>query len=141
MKFVLDSSVIAKLFFDEAGAEEATEFVELCVEETIELAASELVLYEVGNVIWKNLRKKGMDGRKYIRQLRLLNIDYISLDEELMLDAMETSQENDITYYDGAHVTLAQTRKAPLVTEDRKLLEGFASTMSIETALGMVKRT
>lgn len=139
MSLVLDSSVLAKLFFKEEGSEEATELLEFCAEESVSLAALELALYEVGNVIWKKLRNKEIDGRKYMKQLRLLSIDFVSLDEELMLKAMETAQKHGVTYYDGGHVALAEMRRAPLVTEDRELLKIFDFSVGIEQAREMVR--
>jgi len=139
MSLVLDSSVLAKLFFKEEGSEEASELLEFCTEEGISLAALELALYEVGNVIWKKFRNKEIDGRKYMKQLRLLSIEYVSLDEELMLKAMETAQKHGITYYDGGHVALAEMRGGPLVTEDRELLKRFGFSVDIEQALEMLR--
>ena len=57
MKLVLDSSVVAKLFFEEAGSDSAIKLLELGDVMDIEFLASDLVTYEVGNTIWKNLRK------------------------------------------------------------------------------------
>jgi len=140
MSFVLDSSVVAKLFFREAGSEEAQELMELCAEEDIGLLASDLLLYELGNVIWKNTRRKDVDGRKYLRQLRFLNIEYLPLGEELMLKAMKASREQDISYYDAVHVTLAYINELAFVTEDRKLLRIFTKAMTIEQALEVLKK-
>ena len=140
MSFVLDSSVVAKLFFKEAGSDEAQEFMELCAGEEIRLIASRLLLYELGNVIWKNTRKKEVDGRMYLRQLQLLNIEYQPLGEELMLKAMKTARDQDISYYDAVHVTLAQMNELAFVTEDRKLLERFGRAMTIEQALEVSKK-
>ena len=100
MKLVLDSSVVAKLFFKEAGSDSAIKLMEFGDALDIEFLASDLVIYEVGNTIWKNLRKKKMKGSRYIKQLFLLNIEFIPVDDNLASEAISQAQDNDITYYD-----------------------------------------
>ena len=139
MSFVLDSSVVAKLFFQEDGSGEAAKFLEICVHENVKLLGQELLLYEVGNVIWKKTRGTGVDGRPYMRQLGQLNIDFVPLDSQLMLQAMKLAQKKDISYYDAVHVALAETKGVPFITADRKLLELVPGAMTIEKALETLK--
>ncbi len=61
MKLVLDSSVVAKLFFEEKGSDSAIRLMEIGDEKDIEFIASDLVIHEVGNTIWKNLKRKKKD--------------------------------------------------------------------------------
>ena len=111
MKLVLDSSVIAKLFLEESGSDEALDLMDSSYLKELEIIASDLVFYEVGNTIWKHLRKKKSDGTNFIKKLYLLNIDYIPISEELALEAMKLAHKHDVTYYDGIHVALGQKRK------------------------------
>ena len=135
MKYILDTSVIIKLFFLEKGSMEAMKLMQMGINREVELLASDLIFYEVGNVIWKNLRKTGDDGREHIKKLAILLIDYVALDDKLMMKSMEVAQENDITYYDAVHVALAELRKSYLITEDKKLLNTFKSAINIKQAL------
>lgn len=97
MNFVLDSSVIAKLFIDEKDSDKAAELFEKSNTTDIALVASTLVFYEVGNRILKHLRKKDKDGKKYMNQLFFLNIEYRSLDQTLASEAIRMAKPNDIT--------------------------------------------
>ncbi|MEE8401383.1 MAG: hypothetical protein V3R86_04460, partial [Candidatus Hydrothermarchaeaceae archaeon] len=65
------------MFIDEKDTKNAMSLMEKSIETGCELIASELSLYEVGNTIWKHIRKKKIDGQEYIRQLFFLNIDYL----------------------------------------------------------------
>lgn len=137
MKLVLDSSVVAKLFFEEKGSNEAVKLMELGDEKDIEFLASDLVIYEVGNIISKNLRKKKRDGSIYIKLLFLLNIDFIPIDDDLACEALEQAQKNNITYYDGVHIAISKRNKAAFVTQDKELLRKFKNALSTE---GVLKR-
>jgi predicted nucleic acid-binding protein len=140
MKLILDSSVIAKLFLEESGSEGALEIMESSYIEDLEIIASDLIFYEVGNTIWKHIRKKNKDGTKYINKLYLLNINYIPLNEDLAVKAMKLAQKHDITYYDGVHIALGQELKSKLVTEDKLLLSKFDSAINIEGAIGKIEK-
>lgn len=140
MKLVLDSSVVAKLFFKEAGSDSAIKLMELGDAMDIEFLASDLVIYEVGNTIWRNLRKKKMNGSRYIKLLFLLNIDFIPVDDNLACEAISQAHDNDITYYDGVHVALGKKNQATLVTQDKELLKKFKTTLSIEGILDRIEK-
>jgi len=140
MKLILDSSVIAKLFLEESGSEEALEIMENSYLKDLEIIASELIFYEVGNTIWKHLRKKKNDGTEYIKKLYLLNINYIPLSENLAAEAMKLSHMNDITYYDGVHIALAHEYKSPLVTEDKLLLNKFKMVINLQKAIKEIEK-
>ena len=137
MKLVLDSSVMAKLFFKEKGSDEAIRLMELADVNDIELLASDLVIYEVGNTICKNLGKK--DGSRYIELLFLLNIDFIPEDNELAAEALRQAQKHDITYYDGIHIALGKSNKTDLITQDKELLKKFKNASSIEEILKRIE--
>ncbi len=139
MKFVLDSSVVAKLFFMEAGSDSAIKLMEIGDEKDIEFLASDLVIYEVGNTIWKNTRMMKKDASGYIKLLFLMNIDFIPIDEGLASEAMDVAQRDNITYYDGVHIGISKRNKATLVTQDKELLNKFKYTLSIEETLERIE--
>ena len=140
MKLILDSSVIAKLFLDESGSQEALEIMDTSYLKELEIIASELIFYEVGNTIWKHLRKDKNDGTEYIKKLFLLNIDYIPLSEKLANDAMKLAHKNDITFYDGVHIALAQEHRSQLVTEDKLLLNKFKMAINLQEAIEEIEK-
>lgn len=139
MKLTLDSSVIAKLFIDEKDTKNAMSLMEKSIENGGKLIASELILYEVGNTIWKHIRKKMIDGQEYLRQLFFLNIDYFPLNQDIACQTIALAQEYDITYYDAVHVMLAKSNEKPLVTEDKELLKKVDSAINIKEALRLLE--
>jgi predicted nucleic acid-binding protein len=140
MKFILDSSVMAKLFLEESGSQEAIDIMDASYIKDIEIFASELIFYEVGNTIWKYLRKKNNDGSEYIKKLYLLNINYIPLSKNLATNAIKIAHKNDITYYDGVHIALGQEYKSPLVTEDKLLLNKFKMAINLHKAIEEIEK-
>ena len=140
MKLILDSSVIAKLFLKEKYSVEAMQMMTLAYSKNIKFMASKLLSYEVGNVFWKNLRKKGKDGSELVKRLYLLDIEYFSLDNDFACEVMKIALEHDITYYDAAHVALSKRYKVPLVTVDKELLRKFDFAINIKEALIRIKK-
>lgn len=140
MRFVLDSSVLAKLFFNEKGSDSAIKLMELGDSMDLEFLASDLAIYEVGNAIWKNVRKKKKDGSRYIKLLFLLNIEFISIDDTLASESIKLAQKKDITYFDGVHVALSNKEKATLITQDKELLKKIRFAESIESILNKIEK-
>lgn len=140
MRFVLDSSVLAKLFFNEKGSDSAIKLMELGDSMDLDFLASDLAIYEVGNAIWKNVRKKKKDGSRYIKLLFLLNIEFISIDDTLASESIKLAQKKDITYFDGVHVALSNKEKATLITQDKELLKKIRFAESIESILNKIEK-
>ena len=140
MKLVLDSSVVAKLFFEEEGSDSAIRLMEIGDEKDIEFIASDLIIYEVGNTIWKNLKRTKKDGTRYIELLFLLNIEFVPLDHDLACKSQRLAQKKNITYYDAVHVALCKKNKATLVTQDRGLLKKFKTVLSIDEILKKIEK-
>jgi predicted nucleic acid-binding protein len=139
MKFSLDSSVIAKLFINEKGSDDAIETIEKCQLKNIELLASVLIIYEVGNIILKNIKNKKYNGTLFIKQLFLLNIEYINTDQKFACKVMELAQKYNITYYDAVHIGISEEFKSPLITEDKELLKKYKNAINIKKALRIIK--
>jgi predicted nucleic acid-binding protein len=139
MNFVLDSSVIAKLFIDEKDSDMAAELLEKSCAKDIVLIASNLVFYEVGNTILKHLQRKDEDGTQYMNQLFFLNIEYNSLDQALAREAIRIAKTNGITYYDAVHIAVSLHHACDLVTEDRELLKKFKNAIPMKDALERIE--
>ncbi len=140
MKYILDSSVIAKLIFKEERSDLALQLIEQSYLKDIEYYASDLIFYEVGNVLWKNLRKIKKSGVEYINQLFLLNITFNEISKDIAIEAMKISQKNDFTFYDSVHLALSNINNSKLVTEDKELLKRSDIAINIEDALNEIWR-
>lgn len=139
MNINLDSSIIAKLLIDEKGSDEAMRLLERSISQDIDICSPELALVEVGNVIWKTLRRSKIDGAKYIEELYNLNIEFIPLDRDLALESIKVARNLDMTYYDSVHVCLSKRNGSFLVTEDKELLKKFDRSLSLMDALKLVE--
>ena len=134
MKFVLDSSVIAKLFIKETDSDRICDVIEASLLFDIELVAAELAIYEVSNTILRHLEKSKKNGKNFIDQLYLLNIAYVPFNKEMACRVMDLAQKHSITYYDAVHINLSNELKCKLVTEDRELLKKFNNSVNLKGA-------
>lgn len=132
---VLDTSVLVKLFLEEELSDEVFELLIQGREANIEFKASELVMFELGNAIWKYHRERKGYGSEMMIQTFLLDIERFPLEGESAIDALKIGHNNTITFYDAVHVELAQNLGALLVTNDKELLEKFDFAIGISAAL------
>ena len=86
--------------------------------------SSQLVRYELGNVVWKEIYlHKTMDLKTGLEFLKtLMNVvDKIELTEPDYVETLKTAHKYGITFYDAIYVQLAIENSDTLVTEDKKL--------------------
>jgi predicted nucleic acid-binding protein len=139
MKLVLDSSVLAKLFIEESGTEDALALIGLAHMLDLELVAAQLAVSEVGNVLWKHLRDTDDDGSKHMRQLFLLDITFVPLDSVRSSRASSLASGHDISFYDAVHVALAEEHQCDLVTEDNELQKKVDQAIGLRKARELVE--
>jgi len=123
-KVVLDSSVIAAIFFPEDEVSERAQEVAA----KNDLITLDLAVAEVGNVAWKRaiLYKEDKDRtlaalqdcRNFIADSCMLIRSF-----DLVEEAFEISVENKIAFYDSLFLAAADKERAPLFTLDKKLHE------------------
>jgi predicted nucleic acid-binding protein len=126
---VLDSSVIASLFFKEEASERALEAIAECDSVTLDLAAA-----EVGNVAWKQVVLFGENREVALRALHNC-LSFISetcdlaRSLDLALEAYEIAVQSKIPFYDSLYMAAAKREGLPLLTLDRKLYEKAKTTI------------
>jgi predicted nucleic acid-binding protein len=86
-----------------------------------EFVVLELLLYEVGNVLVRDGGRALEVAEELERLDRLCKWQY-ALSPELCLLAALVAEQHELSYYDAAHLALAQELGLPLVTADRALL-------------------
>ncbi|HMK94302.1 MAG TPA: type II toxin-antitoxin system VapC family toxin [Candidatus Limnocylindrales bacterium] len=86
-------------------------------------AVSTLTEYELGNVLWKETRRKRIDFKlaaetfsDALSELKKIDIDKID-------DILVTALERNLTFYDASYAYLAETQNMKLVTEDIDLVK------------------
>lgn len=124
MKVVLDASILAKAIVKEHDSDRALKLLEAHSEGKIELVAPALILYEVGNVLWRHK----MDARTlctYLTHFLSLGIELLDLhhEQEILEGACELSKTREITFYDACYLAVAKVRNINLVTADEELKE------------------
>ncbi len=124
MKYVLDASVAARFLLHEELSEKAANVLEDFLRGEIDVLAPSLVIYEVGNALWKAVRFGFIDKAEAASALDTflkLNV-WRNLKESELLDAISLAVEKDITYYDAAYIALAKSERAILLTADEGLI-------------------
>ena len=122
---VIDASVVAAAFFQEPDAKAAR-----AVLTGGELYAPDLILAEVGNVIWKRCGR----GEIVEAEARALLADCLRLpialtpSADLAASALELALRTNRTMYDCLYLTLAVKTKSVLVTVDRRFANALAGS-------------
>ena len=86
-------------------------------------AVSTLTEYEIGNVLWKETRRKRIDFKLAAQTfsdafLELKKIGIGSIDDILVI-----ALERNLTFYDASYAYLAEREDLKLVTEDVDLIK------------------
>jgi predicted nucleic acid-binding protein len=124
--WVIDTSVLVKLFVDEEGSGEAA----ASIKPTDELFAPDLIWAEVGNVLWKYARRGDLtadDVEAIVADMLQMPIKTTE-SSELVGPALEIALETGRTVYDAMYLALAVERNACLLTADETLVNGLANT-------------
>lgn len=130
-RFVVDASVAIKWYLPEALAEQADRFLEEAAAAGSRLLAPDLIVAELGNIIWKKHRLKELsvqDARQILAQILDVFPVQICSSMPLLEPAWEIAQVYERSVYDALYVALAERSDAVLVTADRKLVNAFKRT-------------
>ncbi len=122
-KAVLDSSVIAAIFFFEEASARALDMADGCDPVTLDLAVP-----EVGNVAWKRVAFSGEDEGTAIAALRdclefVRETCALLESADLLEEAFEIAVQDKVSVYDSLFLAAAESEGAPLLTLDKKLYE------------------
>ncbi len=122
-KVVLESSVIAAMFFKEAASSRALKSAAESDPITLDLAVA-----EVGNVAWKQVVFFGENKDRALDALRD-GLDFIMTSctllrsSDLFEEAFEIAVMDKTSYYDSLFLAGAEKEGAPLLTLDKTLYE------------------
>lgn len=118
MNVVVDASVACKWYLDEpltAQARNLAESDDLFV-------APDLILAEVGNVVWQRLRKKEIAASQADEIARHLPGVFLALvaTGQILARAIEIATELDHPVYDSLYLAVVERWNAPLITADER---------------------
>jgi len=120
---VLDSSVLAAMFFKEAASPRALKCASECDPVTLDLAMA-----EVGNVAWKQVvffgenRDRASDALQDCQDFMATACTIIKA-SDLSMKAFQIAVEDKVSYYDSLFLAAAEREGIPLMTLDQKLHE------------------
>ena len=120
---VLDSSVLAAMFFKEAASPRALKCASECDPVTLDLAMA-----EVGNVAWKQVvffgenRDRASDALQDCQDFIATACTIIKA-SDLSMKAFQIAVEDKVSYYDSLFLAAAEREGIPLMTLDQKLHE------------------
>jgi len=89
-----------------------------------EYAVSSLTEYEIGNILWKENKKKELDDPKRIAEIfteSIAELRKIIIDS--IVNVLAIAIETNLTFYDASYAYLAEKENMKLVTEDLDLLK------------------
>jgi len=124
--YVVDASVATRFLLVEELSDKADWLLQKFHDDAVELKAPRLVIYEVGNALWKAAKQKVIDAHEASRkfsQFIKLKLDCVELDEQESLAALTWAMKNDTTYYDSVYVKASEKMGAILLTADDAFYE------------------
>jgi predicted nucleic acid-binding protein len=126
MVYLIDASVASRFLLIEDLSDEANLVLDNFLEGKLDLRAPKLVIYEVGNTLWKAVKQNFISLEEATQKFSYfleLKINSIELDRKEHEDVLEWSVKNNATYYDSAYVMSSKKIGATLLTADDTLYE------------------
>jgi predicted nucleic acid-binding protein len=124
--YVIDASVAVKWYIPEPLFEAADQYLQLFKKNQAILWAPDLLIIEVGNVLWKKTRTceiTGADARAILHALTAYCPLKLLPASELMPAALDLALALGLTIYDSLYLALAIAVRAELVTADSEIVK------------------
>ncbi len=119
--YVIDTSIAVKWYIPEPLSDAAVYYLELYRQEQARLLAPDLIIAEMGNVLWKKVRQNELIIED-ARQVGGILANYCPLtlisSSELMPAALDIAIAIGLTVYDSLYLALAVSTEATLITAD-----------------------
>ena len=119
-RYVIDASVAVKWFCEEPGREAALEISRNAKLGNIGVYAPNLLMYEVGNVLWKGKKFNAEELQRALLSLSETNMKFFDLERDTIETAALFTATYDITFYDASYAALAYKFGIPLISENPK---------------------
>jgi len=88
-----------------------------------DLVAPAILLFELGNVFWKRLRRQASDADQLIAIWAAWTASFpVQLVEPDPVSTLRLAHQSGLTFYDASYVSVAQARDADLVSLDAQLV-------------------
>lgn len=128
---VVDASVMAALYLEEAGTAPAKEALMRAYASNLDLHAPDLLLVETANVMWKRVRRGELDHESAVTAINdlssLEDLHLHSIGGRLVRRALNVALSHELTAYDALYVALAaDLGDGVLLSIDRRLVSRAA---------------
>lgn len=120
VNYVIDASIAVKWFSQEQGRNKALRLLEKAQDGTAVLYAPDLLLYEVGNALWKGKQMSDYEINEALALLLRLGIEFIRLDSSMIGRTTKVMTAHDLTFYDAVYVALTVAVSGILATANPK---------------------
>jgi predicted nucleic acid-binding protein len=133
---VVDASVAAKWLLPAAGEgflDQANHLVALHVRRELQLLAPDLIEHELGNALWKAVRRKRIsqtEAENSLRNFAALEIQVVPT-SDLLNQALQIAVACDRSFYDSLYIALALSTKTELITADERLVNALGSRFPV----------
>ena len=127
---VVDTSALVKYVLPEQDSSVAERLIALHRTGVVDLIASQYILVESANVLWKQLQRRNLlseEAAASFAALRNLSIRLVP-DAELVESALTIAADNGITVYGALFCALAVRESVPLITSDHALVRRVAGS-------------
>lgn len=117
----MDASVASRFLLVEDLSDKAELVLEDFLQGKLDLRSPELVVYEVGDTLWKSVKNGFISLDEAIEKFSLfleLRINPVNLSFEEHKEILEWSVKNNATYYDSAYVKACMKVGGTLLTAD-----------------------
>src|SRR6476660_8177842 len=115
---VVDASAIAALVFGEPGKPWVEELTDKA-----ELLAPSLLLFELGNICWKKLRRLPEQADIILAAWNAwCSSALVKAEAVHPVETLGLAREHGLTFYDASYLWLARDRAAQLVSLDARLV-------------------
>lgn len=138
----MDANVAAKWLLPAAGErllDQANHLIALHIGRELQLLAPDLIEAEIGNVLWKAVRRNRInrvDAEKSLRRYTELSIHTVPT-SDLLDDAFRIAVACERSFYDSLYVALAVSTRTELITADERLVNALAGRFPVRW-LGVV---
>jgi len=103
------------------------------VRRDLQLLAPDLLEAEIGNVLWKGVRRNRIsqsEAQNSLRRFTALGIQVLPT-SDLMGQALQIALACDRSFYDSLYVALAVATKTELITADERLVNALGSRFPV----------
>ncbi|MBI3646418.1 MAG: type II toxin-antitoxin system VapC family toxin [Acidobacteriales bacterium] len=133
---VVDANVAAKWLLPAAGEDlidQANHLAALHVRRELQLLAPDLIGAEIGNVLWKAVRRNRIsrtEAENSLRRFTDLGIQLVPT-ADLLVQTLQIAVTCDRSFYDSLYVALALNAKTELITADERLVNALGSRFPV----------